>query len=90
KPGEQVRKGEELFNISIMKQEKAVVAPVDGIVERVVKTADYMDDKKMVPVKEGELLVVLAPPKRTCLECGEPFPKENCTFCPSCGTRCAS
>ncbi|ACV67982.1 pyruvate carboxylase [Desulfohalobium retbaense] len=89
-PGEQVRKGEELFNISIMKQEKAVVAPIDGIVERVVKTADYMDDKKMVPVKEGELLVVLAPPKRTCLECGEPFPKENCTFCPSCGTRCAS
>jgi pyruvate carboxylase len=88
-PGEQVRKGEEIFNISIMKQEKAVLAPVDGVVERVIKTADYMEDKKMVAVKEGELLVVLAPPKRSCLECGAPLPKEGCTFCPSCGARCA-
>lgn len=34
------RAGEELFNITIMKQEKAVVSPVEGIVESVLKTAD--------------------------------------------------
>ena len=39
-PGDIVEEGEELFNVSIMKQEKAVLAPVAGIVKRVLKTAD--------------------------------------------------
>ena len=59
KSRELVRAGEELFNITIMKQEKAVLSPVNSMVKRVLKTADYKHDKIMVPVKEGELLVVL-------------------------------
>ncbi len=43
-PGDIVRKGEEIFNVSIMKQEKAVLAPCEGIVKRVLKTADFKDN----------------------------------------------
>lgn len=36
-----------------MKQEKAVLAPVAGIVKRVLKTADYKETRKMETVREG-------------------------------------
>ncbi len=84
--GDVVKAGEELFNISIMKQEKAVLAPADGIVRRVLKHADYQQDKKMVPVKEGQLLVELGPIPRTCKECGHPV-QESYAFCPDCGQK---
>ena len=87
KPGDTVKKGEELFNITIMKQEKSVVSAVDGIVKRVMKTADYKFDKKMVPVKSGELLVELGPLPKQCLECGEPFVNLDFKFCPQCGKK---
>jgi pyruvate carboxylase len=85
KPGQVVRKGEELFNISIMKQEKAVLAPVDGLVKRVVKFADYLEDKKMVPVKEGELLVELGPIPKSCQACSKPVSADDAKFCADCG-----
>jgi pyruvate carboxylase len=85
--GDYVRQGEELFNVSIMKQEKAVVSQVDGIVKRVIKTADYKQDRKMVPVQEGELLVELAPVPSICTKCGKPMPLENLVFCPYCGKK---
>lgn len=84
-PGDIVKKGEELFNITIMKQEKAVLAAMDGIVERVLKTADFKHDKKMVPVLEGELLVVLGPVPNKCASCQTPVKDENFRFCPQCG-----
>lgn len=87
KPGDKVKKGEELFNISIMKQEKAVVSPVDGVVKRVLKFADYQEDKIMVPVREGELLVELGPVPNTCSGCGSHIMLEECRFCPDCGQR---
>jgi pyruvate carboxylase len=89
KPGDRVKKGEELFNISIMKQEKAVLSPVDGIVKRVLKFADYQEDKKMVPVKEGELLVELMPIPTLCLTCKEPVLLEEARFCHHCGQKIA-
>jgi pyruvate carboxylase len=85
KPGDVVQKGEELFNISIMKQEKAVVAPVDGIVKRVLKVGDYKDSKKMLPVIKGELLIELSPASDRCPNCKSPIDLENYTFCPFCG-----
>ncbi len=85
KPGDLVKKGEELFNITIMKQEKAVTATMDGIVERVLKTADFKHDKKMVPVREGELLVVLGPVPKKCTSCRTPIKEEGFRFCPACG-----
>ena len=85
KPGDLVRVGEELFNITIMKQEKAVVSGVDGIVESVSKAADYKFDKKMVPVKKGELLVKLGPVPRKCIACDTPLAGINFRFCPHCG-----
>lgn len=86
-PGDVVKAGEELFNVSIMKQEKAVLAPVDGIVKRVLKTADFKESKQMVSVREGELIVELGPVPRVCSNeaCGQPIPMENATFCPYCG-----
>ncbi len=87
KPGDKVKKGEELFNISIMKQEKSVHSPVDGVVKRVVKFADFQGDRKMVPVKEGELLVELGPIPFTCPQCGSHILLEDSNFCPECGKR---
>lgn len=87
-PGDIVKKGEEIFNVSIMKQEKAVLAPCDGIVKRVLKTADFKENKKMVPVREGELLVELGPVPKVCPNeaCGHAIPSEDARFCPFCGT----
>jgi len=86
-PGQVVRKGDELFNISIMKQEKAVLAPVDGVVKRVLKTANFSESKQMVPVREGELIVELGPVPAVCANpaCGKPLPADTFTFCPFCG-----
>jgi len=88
-PGDIVKKGEELFNISIMKQEKAVVAPLDAMVKRVLKTADYRESKQMVPVREGELIVELVPLSHLCSssECAKPLPTDSCDFCPYCGKK---
>lgn len=88
-PGDLVKAGEELFNVSIMKQEKAVLAPVDGIVKRVLKTADFKENKQMVSVREGELIVELGPVSRICPNeaCGQPIPMDNIAFCPYCGSR---
>ena len=88
KPGDIVKAGDDLFNISIMKQEKAVHAPVDGIVKRVLKTADYQLTRKMTPVREGELIIELAPCPMVCSnpDCGKPLPSAAVRFCPWCGT----
>ena len=85
--GDVVKKGEEIFNISIMKQEKAVLAPKDGQVLRVLKTANFQQDKKMIPVQEGELIVEIGPLPQCCDACGEPIVVPNCKFCPSCGAK---
>ncbi|NLY41165.1 MAG: hypothetical protein GX055_06030, partial [Desulfovibrionales bacterium] len=87
KPGDMVKKGEELFNISIMKQEKSILSPVEGMVERVLKFADYQEDKKMVPVREGELLVHLVPAPRKCPTCGVAVARDDFKFCPACGQK---
>jgi len=86
-PGDIVKKGEELFNISIMKQEKAVLAPVDGMVLRVLKTADYRETRQMISVRENELLVELGPIPRICSNeaCARPIALEGTSFCPYCG-----
>jgi len=85
KEGDHVRAGEELFNITIMKQEKSVLSPVDGIVRRVLKTANYKEDRKMLPVIEGELLIELASPSKICGICRKPVVIEDAGFCPYCG-----
>lgn len=90
KQGDAVRQGQEICNISIMKQEKAVLAQVDGMVLRVLKAADYKEDKKMVPVKEGELLVELGTIPTVCAGCAKPVPMVECNFCPDCGCRLKS
>ncbi len=89
-PGVIVREGEEIFNVSIMKQEKAVTAPVDGIVKRVLKSADYQKDRKMIPVKEGELIVELAPVPETCGNCDYHITDKEYDYCPSCGNKLQS
>ena len=88
-PGDIVKAGEELFNVSIMKQEKAVLAPVDGIVKRVLKTADYKETRQMVTVREGELIVELGPVPHICTNeaCARPLPMDGIEFCPYCGER---
>ena len=85
--GDTVKKGEELFNITIMKQEKAVLSPMDGMVKRILKFANYKEDKKMVPVKEGELIVELGPIALICSGCASPVTGEGFKFCPNCGEK---
>jgi len=87
KQGDIVREGDEVFNLSIMKQEKGVYAKTDGIVKRVLKFADYQVNKKMVPIKEGELIVELGPIPKTCPDCSNPVPSDDFAFCPSCGKK---
>jgi pyruvate carboxylase len=89
-PGDIVKKGEELFNITIMKQEKAVLSPMDAVVKRVVKTANYKEDKKMVPIREGELIVELGEIPKQCTGCGNPVAGETYQFCPMCGCKLGS
>jgi pyruvate carboxylase len=84
-PGDFLKPGQEVFNISVMKQEKSMLSQVEGVVKRVLKSADYFEDKKMVPVKEGELLVELTPVGKTCPGCKEPLTAEDFHFCPWCG-----
>ena len=84
-PNDYIKTGEELFNISVMKQEKTVAAPLDATVKRVLKSADYANDRKMVPVKEGELLVELAPVSKDCPGCRQPLGDDGFKFCPNCG-----
>ncbi|CAM2061481.1 pyruvate carboxylase [Desulfovibrionales bacterium] len=84
-PGDLVHVGEELFNISIMKQEKAVLSSVDGRVKRVLKTAHYSEDRKIVSVKEGELLVEIEPLLHSCCYCGRSLALEGAAFCSYCG-----
>jgi len=87
KPNDVVKKGEELFNISVMKQEKAILSPIDGMVKRVIKTANYEQDKKMVPVKEGELIIELMPLSKICPTCQRVAPTEDAKFCLYCGQK---
>lgn len=85
--GDVVKAGEELFNISIMKQEKAVLTTVGGRVKRVLKTAKYQEDRKMVPIKDGELIVELeAISAHACPACAAPV-QEGFLFCPACGKK---
>ncbi|OBQ50140.1 pyruvate carboxylase [Halodesulfovibrio spirochaetisodalis] len=88
-PGDVVKKGEELFNVSIMKQEKAVLCPADAMVKRVLKTADYKETKMMVPVKEGDLLIELGPIPRRCSNeaCQKPLSIEGMAYCHFCGEK---
>ena len=86
-PGDIVKKGQELFNVSIMKQEKAVCAPMDGIVKRVLKTADFAQTRRMVPVEEGELIVELGPVPKRCPCCGAPAASRKALFCAICGAK---
>jgi pyruvate carboxylase len=87
KQGDLVKANQEICNLSIMKQEKAVLTTVDGKVKRVLKHANYQADKTMVPVKEGDLLVELEPIAATCPYCHLPLLLEDCHFCPQCGHR---
>ncbi|MDR2368766.1 MAG: pyruvate carboxylase [Deltaproteobacteria bacterium] len=86
KEGDLVSAGQELFNISIMKQEKAVPSKVAGMVKKILKTADFKRTKQMVPVKAGELIVELCPIPARCGKCNEALPAPDLRFCPHCGT----
>jgi pyruvate carboxylase len=84
--GDVVREGQEIFNISIMKQEKAVRSKVAGLVVKIHKTADFENTKEMVPVRAGELIVELGPVPETCSSCGSYLPvDQKISFCPFCG-----
>ena len=85
KPGDVVTAGQELFNIAIMKQEKAVNAPLDALVKKVLKKADFKVTKEMVPVRAGELIVELAPLPHFCNACRKALPIDELSFCPYCG-----
>jgi pyruvate carboxylase len=87
KEGDLVDAGAELFNISIMKQEKAVSSKIPAMVKRILKTADFQHTKQMVPVRAGELIVELCPIPARCQNCSEPLPTANLKFCPYCGAR---
>ena len=62
----------------------------DGITpEQELAFADFKENKQMVSVREGELIVELGPVPRVCGNeaCGQPIPMDNIAFCPHCGAR---
>ena len=89
KVGDIVKQGQELFNISIMKQEKAVLAPRDSIITHIFKLADYKNTRKMIPVHEGELIMAIDDIPLICpnKKCAKPLSVNNASFCPYCGTK---
>lgn len=82
--GDTVEVGEELLNLSLMKMETAVTSPVAGVVHRVLVTANYKIDRKMVSVTKGQLLLELVPSSMTCPSC-EAHLDPGHKFCPRCG-----
>jgi pyruvate carboxylase len=88
KVGDRVQPGEELLNLALMKIECGVTSTVDGVVKRVRVSADYKADKKMVPVKKGQLLMELAPPRELCTNCNAEI-NEGDKFCSTCGSTLA-
>ncbi len=86
KVGDSVSEGEEVCNLSLMKMETAVASPASGVVQRVLVSANYKSDRKMVPVKKGQLLLELAPTLTGCKGCGADL-SEAFKFCPQCGTK---
>ncbi|MDR1165808.1 MAG: pyruvate carboxylase [Deltaproteobacteria bacterium] len=86
KEGDVVHEGQELFNLSIMKQEKAVRSKVEGLVRKIHKTADFQNTKQMVPVMAGELIVELGPVPPACPRCNQYLPTQpKIIYCPFCG-----
>ena len=57
--GDVVKKGQELCNISIMKQEKGIFAKRNGVVKHVYIPADFKHTNQMINVKEGDLILEL-------------------------------
>ncbi len=84
KAGDNVKAGEEIFNLALMKVEYGITSPVDGVVKRVPVFADYKVDKKMVPVTKGQLLMELALPHERCVNCNEQIDKKD-KYCSNCG-----
>jgi len=84
--GDPVTAGEEVLNLSLMKMETAVVAPVDGTVSRVLVQADYRRDRRMVPVVKGQLLIELADAGEACSSCGAVLAADH-RFCAQCGRK---
>jgi len=84
KAGDNVKAGEEIFNLALMKVEYGITSPVDGVVKRVSVFADYKTDKKMVPVTKGQLLMELALPHERCANCNEQIDKKD-KYCSNCG-----
>ena len=84
KAGDNVKAGEEIFNLALMKVEYGITSPVDGVVKRVSVFADYKVDKKMVPVVKGQLLMELALPHERCANCNEQIDKKD-KYCSNCG-----
>ena len=86
KVGDNIEAGEEILNLALMKVEYGVTSPVGGVVKRVLVFADYKADKKMIPVKKGQLLIELAVPRERCRNCNAQINKED-KFCPNCGSK---
>jgi len=84
KVGDQVAEGDETLNLSLMKMETAVTTPVSGVVQRVLVHANYAVDRKMVPVKKGQLLLELAAAGGSCEGCHMPLDAAF-LYCPQCG-----
>ena len=72
-----------------MKVEYGLSSPADGVLKRVLVFADYKADKKMVPVKKGQLLMELALPRERCANCNAEI-NEGDKFCSECGSKISS
>ena len=86
--GDIVKKGEELCNISIMKQEKGIFAARDAVVKKVYIQADFQNEGTMASVQEGDLILELDDVSRRCPGCEKLLPTNlnGARFCAYCGS----
>ena len=84
--GDSVSVGEEVCNLSLMKMETAVTSAVAGVVRRVLVTANFKVDRKMVPVIKEQLLLEIDPGGRVCGACEATLGDDH-RFCPQCGAK---
>lgn len=87
-PNDYIKTGEELFNISVMKQEKTVASPMDAMVKRVIKTRITPMTARWYRLRKESSWSNWLPSPRTVRPAGNLWAKNISNSVPTVANRC--